>query len=57
MDGIALIRQARKELRFTALPLLTAVGLQANRCEAKRPGVTAWWSRRCAAPGARIELF
>jgi two-component system chemotaxis response regulator CheY len=42
MDGIELIRQARKVLRFTPILLLTTESQQAKRDEAKKLGATGW---------------
>jgi len=42
MDGIALIREARKLLRFTPILALTTESQQAKRDEAKRSGATGW---------------
>ncbi len=42
MDGIELIGQARKLLRFTPILALTTESQQAKRDEAKRLGATGW---------------
>lgn len=42
MDGIELIRNARKVLRFTPILTLTTESQQAKRDEAKRLGATGW---------------
>ncbi|MBK1614312.1 two-component system sensor histidine kinase/response regulator [Rubrivivax gelatinosus] len=42
MDGIELIRQARKVLRFTPILTLTTESQQAKRDEAKKLGATGW---------------
>jgi len=42
MDGIELIRNARKILRFTPILTLTTESQQAKREEAKRLGATGW---------------
>jgi two-component system chemotaxis response regulator CheY len=42
MDGIELVRQARKVLRFTPILLLTTESQQAKRDEAKKLGATGW---------------
>jgi two-component system chemotaxis response regulator CheY len=42
MDGIELIRQARKVLRFTPILTLTTESQQAKRDEAKRLGASGW---------------
>jgi two-component system, chemotaxis family, chemotaxis protein CheY len=42
MDGIALIREARKVLRFTPILALTTESQQAKRDEAKQNGATGW---------------
>jgi len=42
MDGIALIKEARKMLRFTPILALTTESQQAKRDEAKHIGATGW---------------
>jgi two-component system, chemotaxis family, chemotaxis protein CheY len=42
MDGISLIREARKLLRFTPILALTTESQQAKRDEAKKIGATGW---------------
>lgn len=42
MDGLDLIREARKLLRFTPILALTTESQQAKRDEAKRGGATGW---------------
>jgi two-component system, chemotaxis family, chemotaxis protein CheY len=42
MDGIELIRNARKILRFTPILTLTTESQQAKRDEAKKLGATGW---------------
>lgn len=42
MDGIGLIREARKLLRFTPILALTTESQQAKRDEAKKNGATGW---------------
>lgn len=42
MDGISLIREARKLLRFTPILALTTESQQAKRDEAKQCGATGW---------------
>ena len=42
MDGIALIREVRKVLRFTPILTLTTESQQAKRDEAKKLGATGW---------------
>ena len=42
MDGIELIRNARKVLRFTPILTLTTESQQAKRDEAKKLGATGW---------------
>jgi two-component system chemotaxis response regulator CheY len=42
MDGIELIRQARKILRFTPILTLTTESQQTKRDEAKKLGATGW---------------
>jgi two-component system, chemotaxis family, chemotaxis protein CheY len=42
LDGIGLIREARKLLRFTPILALTTESQQAKRDEAKRCGATGW---------------
>ncbi len=42
MDGIELIRQARKVLRFTPILTLTTESQQAKRDEAKKLGASGW---------------
>jgi two-component system chemotaxis response regulator CheY len=42
MDGLALIREARKVLRFTPILALTTESQQVKRDEAKRLGATGW---------------
>lgn len=42
MDGIALIREARKMLRFTPILTLTTESQQLKRDEAKKHGATGW---------------
>jgi two-component system, chemotaxis family, chemotaxis protein CheY len=42
MDGIELIRQARKILRFTPILTLTTESQQAKRDEAKKLGASGW---------------
>ena len=42
MDGIALIKEARKLLRFTPILALTTESQQAKRDEAKKSGATGW---------------
>jgi two-component system chemotaxis response regulator CheY len=42
MDGIELIRKARKILRFTPILTLTTESQQAKRDEAKKLGATGW---------------
>jgi two-component system chemotaxis response regulator CheY len=42
MDGIGLIREARKLLRFTPILALTTESQQARRDEAKKCGATGW---------------
>jgi two-component system, chemotaxis family, chemotaxis protein CheY len=42
LDGIGLIREARKLLRFTPILALTTESQQAKRDEAKKNGATGW---------------
>ncbi len=42
MDGIALIREARKLLRFVPILALTTESQQAKRDEAKKSGASGW---------------
>jgi len=42
MDGISLIREARKLLRFTPILALTTESQQPKRDEAKKSGATGW---------------
>ena len=42
LDGLGLIREARKLLRFTPIMALTTESQQAKRDEAKREGATGW---------------
>ena len=42
MDGIQLIREARKLLRFTPILALTTESQQGKRDEAKKTGATGW---------------
>ena len=42
MDGITLIKEARKLLRFTPILALTTEGQQPKRDEAKKNGATGW---------------
>lgn len=42
LDGIGLIREARKLLRFTPILALTTESQQAKRDEAKKLGATGW---------------
>ena len=42
MDGIQLIREARKLLRFTPILALTTESQQGKRDEAKKNGATGW---------------
>ena len=42
MDGIQLIREARKLLRFTPILSLTTESQQGKRDEAKKNGATGW---------------
>jgi two-component system chemotaxis response regulator CheY len=42
MDGIALIREARKLLRFTPILALTTESQQGKREDAKKSGATGW---------------
>lgn len=42
MDGISLIGEARKLLRFTPILALTTESQQARRDEAKKNGATGW---------------
>jgi two-component system chemotaxis response regulator CheY len=42
MDGIALIREVRKLLRFTPILTLTTESQQAKRDEAKKLGASGW---------------
>jgi two-component system chemotaxis response regulator CheY len=42
LDGLGLIREARKLLRFTPILALTTESQQAKRDEAKRHGATGW---------------
>ncbi len=42
MDGLELIRNARKFLRFTPILALTTESQQAKRDEAKKLGATGW---------------
>lgn len=42
LDGIGLIREARKLLRFTPILALTTESQQAKRDEAKKSGATGW---------------
>ena len=42
LDGIGLIREARKLLRFTPILALTTESQQAKRDEAKKIGATGW---------------
>ena len=42
MDGIALIREVRKVLRFTPILTLTTESQQAKRDEAKKLGASGW---------------
>ena len=42
LDGLGLIREARKLLRFTPILALTTESQQVKRDEAKRNGATGW---------------
>ncbi len=42
LDGIGLIKEARKVLRFTPILVLTTESQQAKRDEAKKLGATGW---------------
>ncbi len=42
MDGVSLIKEARKLLRFTPILALTTESQQAKRDEAKKNGATGW---------------
>ena len=42
MDGLSLIREARKLLRFTPILALTTESQQTKRDEAKKSGATGW---------------
>lgn len=42
LDGLGLIREARKLLRFTPILALTTESQQAKRDEAKKIGATGW---------------
>lgn len=42
MDGLALIREARKLFRFTPILALTTESQQAKRDQAKQGGATGW---------------
>ncbi len=42
LDGLGLIREARKLLRFTPILALTTESQQTKRDEAKRHGATGW---------------
>lgn len=42
LDGLSLIREARRLLRFTPILALTTESQQAKRDEAKRSGATGW---------------
>jgi two-component system chemotaxis response regulator CheY len=42
MDGLALIREVRKRLRFVPIVALTTESQQAKKDEAKRSGATGW---------------
>ena len=42
LDGLGLIREARKLLRFTPILALTTESQQTKRDEAKREGATGW---------------
>jgi two-component system, chemotaxis family, chemotaxis protein CheY len=42
LDGIGLIKEARKLLRFTPILALTTESQQAKRDEAKKSGATGW---------------
>ena len=42
MDGLSLIREARKLLRFTPILALTTESQRDKRDEAKRGGATGW---------------
>lgn len=42
MDGLTLIREARKLLRFTPIVALTTQSQQQHRTEGKAAGATAW---------------
>ena len=42
MDGLELIKNARKVLRFTPILTLTTEGQQSKRDEAKKLGATGW---------------
>jgi len=42
LDGIGLIREARKLLRFTPILALTTESQQAKRDDAKKNGATGW---------------
>ncbi|MFG6467002.1 response regulator [Pelomonas baiyunensis] len=42
MDGLGLIQEARKLLRFTPILALTTESQQGKRDEAKRQGATGW---------------
>ncbi|URI11544.1 response regulator [Aquincola tertiaricarbonis] len=42
LDGIGLIREARKLVRFTPILALTTESQQAKRDEAKKHGATGW---------------
>jgi two-component system chemotaxis response regulator CheY len=50
MDGIALIREARKLLRFTPILALTTESQQAKRDEAKKSGATGWLVKPVGGP-------
>ena len=50
MDGITLIREVRKVLRFTPILTLTTESQQAKRDEAKKLGATGWIVKPVAGP-------
>jgi len=52
MDGLELIRNARKVLRFTPILTLTTESQQAKRDEAKKLGATGWLVK----PVSGVEL-
>ncbi|WKB56107.1 response regulator [Eleftheria terrae] len=49
MDGLELIREARRVLRFTPILTLTTESQQAKRDEAKKLGATGWLVKPVAA--------